>query len=939
MEGGKAPVAGSDAASSAVDTVTKHPAPSDAPAASAGSATNRPPSSTDVTALHIGATAVPAATGSHIGEIWGGVRLERLLGKGGMGAVYLGTQLDLHRPVAVKVLPSHLSEDPQFRERFELEAKAVARISSPHVVQVYFTGIHQGHHFFVMEFVDGEDLARRLKAGFKPSYRQALDLVTQAARGLAAAGEQGIIHRDIKPGNMMIDRRGLLKLMDFGLARLVSSGHNLTMTGTVMGTVSYFSPEQGRGEPCDQRTDIYALGVVFYELLTGRLPFTGESATSIIYQHIHVPPRAPRELDPQIPEHYQAVVLKCLQKRADDRYVDANELLRDLDSLAHDQPPAIALNRPELLQTGATIVAPSTHAGQPAPSTAARRPRVLASSVLIAALAIAGWWWLAQRTPAESKPAPLPAGPQPPPSAAPASPGEKGQEAAPVTATAAAPQDDAQGRREMLTTAEALIAAGRLSEAEQALAGLAQRFPSDREVAGLLVKLEAAKLQAQRDAMAKANREERLENELAQARAALSRGDFVEARRLVAAARAVKPADAAWAALATALDAAEGQQLIEEARQALARGQLEQALATSIRAQRLLPHDEACAALRAAIDEAIERRRQRDRVLADAEGLMVEQQPQKAEELLTALAAAWPDDAAVQQALRRARAARERLEAQQRAVAEQLELGEAALARNDLDAAQIAYTAARQIDPANQAAARGLEAVRQRREAIDALRRRVEAALAANDLDSADRAFAELQATAPQQTTTMLVAAQIKAAKLARAEAQARAEALERQRQEQARQWLARLDDLKVPLTELEQGIAAFIAEAGAERPEVPVLQQRLQSRRVRAAIEQAIGALEQAVARREIAAIQALFSNEADGAPFVEFAQMPQARLRARLLTYNWEGAEASTEIELVHAMEHAPEERLVVRWTWRPAGEVWRIAAAPLTALADKP
>ncbi|HAT11021.1 MAG TPA: hypothetical protein DCS97_10605, partial [Planctomycetes bacterium] len=207
----------------------------------------RTPSGTDVTNLHVGPGKPGAAEGTHLGEVWGDFQFSRLLGRGGMGAVYLGKQMSLDRQVAIKVLPSHLSENENFRERFQLEAKAVAKMSSPHVVQVYAAGIHLGHHYFAMEFVDGDDLSRRLRGGFKPSYRQALELVVQAAKGLAAAGEHGIVHRDIKPGNMMIDRKGSLKIMDFGLVRLATAAHSLTMSGTVMGTVSYFSPEQGRG--------------------------------------------------------------------------------------------------------------------------------------------------------------------------------------------------------------------------------------------------------------------------------------------------------------------------------------------------------------------------------------------------------------------------------------------------------------------------------------------------------------------------------------------------------------------------------------------------------------------------------------------------------------------------------------------------------------------
>jgi predicted Ser/Thr protein kinase len=300
------------------------------------------------------------ADGTHQGETWGDFRFGALLGKGGMGAVYKGVQISLDRPVAIKVLPAHLSDNEGFRSRFQLEAKAVARINSPNVIQVYGAGVHAGHNYFAMEFVEGDDLSRRLKKGYKPSARETLGLVTQAVRGLVAAGEFGIVHRDLKPANMMVTDKGVLKIMDFGLVKLASEEHHLTMTGTVMGTVSYFSPEQGRGDRCDQRTDIYAMGVVFYELLTRQLPFTGSEASSVIYQHIHATPKPPILLDPTIPAGYQAVVLKCLEKKPEDRYQTAADLLRDLEALAAGHAPAAGRRAPAmglLVGAGLAVVA------------------------------------------------------------------------------------------------------------------------------------------------------------------------------------------------------------------------------------------------------------------------------------------------------------------------------------------------------------------------------------------------------------------------------------------------------------------------------------------------------------------------------------------------------------------------------------------------------
>ncbi len=324
------------------------------------SESTRPGASADTELTHITVegTRAPGVTGSgtHRGQIWGDFAFERLLGRGGMGAVYLGRQLSLDRPMAIKVLPRHLSEHSGFKARFQLEAKAVALISSPYVIQVHTAGEHRGNHYFAMEFVEGEDLAQRLRGGWRPSQQEAVDLVLQAARGLVAAAEHGLVHRDIKPGNLMIDRRGALKIMDFGLVKLAAESHALTATGTVQGTVSYFSPEQGRGLPCDQRTDLYALGVVFYELLTGRLPFTGGDATSVIYQHIHVAPRPPREFDATIPDPWQTVVLRLMAKAVEDRYQTAAELAADLERMKSGLDPLSASSRPAVKRRSVALL-------------------------------------------------------------------------------------------------------------------------------------------------------------------------------------------------------------------------------------------------------------------------------------------------------------------------------------------------------------------------------------------------------------------------------------------------------------------------------------------------------------------------------------------------------------------------------------------------------
>jgi len=283
----------------------------------------------------------------HRGEIWGGdFELGPLIGKGGMGAVYAGRQISLERAVAIKALRVHLSEDPELIARFEQEAKWLARISSPHVIQVHAFGKHRNHHFLVMELIEGEDLGRKLKSGWRPTHAESVALVAQAAHGLSAAGEHGIVHRDIKPGNMLLTLRGVLKVTDFGLARLVHGSSTISSTGVILGTDAYMSPEQCQGLAVDQRSDIYSLGVVFYELLCGQRPFAGETHMEVFIQHIDRAPRSPRLIDPTIPPEVESVVLTCLAKDPIHRYQSATELLDDLQRVAAHQWPAKRLHVP-----------------------------------------------------------------------------------------------------------------------------------------------------------------------------------------------------------------------------------------------------------------------------------------------------------------------------------------------------------------------------------------------------------------------------------------------------------------------------------------------------------------------------------------------------------------------------------------------------------------
>jgi formylglycine-generating enzyme required for sulfatase activity len=271
-----------------------------------------------------------ALTGLQIGDY----ELGGILGEGGMGTVYRACQLSLTRRAAVKVLPSNLAADLRLRARFEAEARTASLLNSPHVVQVFGAGTHGDVVYFAMEYVEGTDLSdivhAKREAGEHFTPEEAAGYIIQAARGLAEAGKQGIIHRDIKPANLMVTTMGVVKIADFGISK-VAGEHGMTMTGTAVGTPTYCSPEQGRGDTVTPSADIYSLGVVFYELLAGRKPFDGSTANALIYQHNYQEPPLLTQLRPGLPDAYQAVCLKCLMKAPAQRYSDASELVADLE--------------------------------------------------------------------------------------------------------------------------------------------------------------------------------------------------------------------------------------------------------------------------------------------------------------------------------------------------------------------------------------------------------------------------------------------------------------------------------------------------------------------------------------------------------------------------------------------------------------------------------
>ena len=256
--------------------------------------------------------------------------LERI-GTGGMAVVYKARCHRLNRLVAVKVLKSDLAQDADFRRRFHDESQAVAMLSHPNIVAVYDVSRSDQVDYIVMELIDGITLKQYMQKKGEPlSWREALHFITQITKALGHAHSRGIIHRDIKPHNIMVLRDGSVKVADFGIARLISAAQN-TLTQEALGSVHYISPEQAKGSHIDARSDIYSCGVVLYEMLTGRLPYEGESPISVAIQHINSVPLSPRELNPDIPEAMEAITLKAMAPKVDQRYRSADAMLADLE--------------------------------------------------------------------------------------------------------------------------------------------------------------------------------------------------------------------------------------------------------------------------------------------------------------------------------------------------------------------------------------------------------------------------------------------------------------------------------------------------------------------------------------------------------------------------------------------------------------------------------
>ncbi|GEM_PF-4977141 len=300
------------------------------------------------------------------GTTLGQYALRERIGSGGMATVYRAVQPALNRDVAVKVLPLRLSSDATFVERFKQEAVAIARLRHPNILAVFDFGEQDGVMYMVTEFVGGGTLADKLGRPWPPS--QVLALATPLAAALDYAHVHGIVHRDLKPANVLLTPSGEPILSDFGLARLLQSAQRLTASGAALGTPEYMAPEQAMGEAVGPAADIYAFGVILYEMLTGAVPFPGETPVAIILAHLHQPPPPLRRANPSLSEATEAVVMQCLAKEPTDRFPSATAAIQALEAEWGERvgPQGNSFELPPSFTSGVYTLSPSATDTPPA---------------------------------------------------------------------------------------------------------------------------------------------------------------------------------------------------------------------------------------------------------------------------------------------------------------------------------------------------------------------------------------------------------------------------------------------------------------------------------------------------------------------------------------------------------------------------------------------
>lgn len=324
-----------------------------------------------------------------VGKSLGQFRIVERIGAGGMATVFKAYQPNLDRYVAIKVLPAYHARDPIFVKRFAQEARAVAKLVHPNILQIHDFGEEDGITYIVMEYVDGGTLKDRLKRPI--AVPEAVDYMIQAAEGLNCAHTNGIVHRDVKPANMLLRKDGYLLLSDFGIAKILEGTTNLTRVGTGIGTPQYMSPEQGTGQPVDRRSDIYSLGIVLFHCLAGRVPFTAENPLTITVKHLNEP--LPVELlrKANVPAPIEQVVVKMTAKHPQDRYQTIDELINALTnaltasnlSIPSRWRPGISSAMPQLDRQGSVVARPpSSMASGPLSPSQAQWPNIISQPLI-----------------------------------------------------------------------------------------------------------------------------------------------------------------------------------------------------------------------------------------------------------------------------------------------------------------------------------------------------------------------------------------------------------------------------------------------------------------------------------------------------------------------------------------------------------------------------